>query len=58
MKILYGLNFGAIHRKQLSELRKREKNKGHEGHRKVKCELSQGLVIINLHMQNMCIPVT
>ena len=26
-----------------------EKNQGHEGHRKVKCELNEGLVIINLY---------
>ena len=28
-----------------------EQNQGHRGHRKVKLELDQGLVTINLHME-------
>ena len=28
-----------------------EKSQGHRGHRKVKCEMSQALVMINLYMK-------
>ena len=44
-----------IHRKLLSQLRteknrRSEKNLGHRGYRKVKCELNRGLVMVYLYM--------
>ena len=56
MKWMYGINFGTIHKKMLSESRNEkicrfEKSQGHKGHRKVKCEMSQALVMINLYVK-------
>ena len=54
MKWIYGINFGAIgpHKKMLSESKNcRSEKKGHRGHRKVECEISQALVMINLYVK-------
>ena len=51
MKKIHGLNFKAIKRKMLSKsLADLEKIKI-IGHRKIKCELNQGLVMINLYLK-------
>ena len=53
---MYGINSGVIHKKcwvnRVNEkMCRSEKNQSHRGHRKVKCEISQALVMINLYVK-------
>ena len=50
------MNFGVIHKKwwvnRVNEkICRSRKSQGHRGHKKFKCELSQGLVMINLYVK-------
>ena len=51
MKWMYGINFGVIYKKMLRKCVDREKSQGHRGHKIVKCEISQTLVMINLYVK-------
>ena len=55
VKSIHVINCGVIRRKLLSHIRtekncRSEKNLGHRGYRKVKCELNQGLFMVYLYM--------